>query len=108
VSREERVAQNEAISREINEGIEESKTKSSAEGRIRIVCECGRPDCNRKIAITLAEYEKVRDNPRTFAVVNDHLVPDIEIVVSETDRFTVVRKREGTPADVAESTDPRT
>ena len=108
MNREERVARNEAISREINEGIEESKTRDSSEGHIRIVCECGRPDCSRKIAITLAEYQTVRGDSRTFAVVNDHLVPDLEIVVSETDRFIVVRKREGTPADVAESTDPRT
>jgi hypothetical protein len=37
----------------------------------------------------------------------DHVTPDVEEVVSQTDRFTVVRKREGTPAEVAEATDPR-
>jgi hypothetical protein len=107
VNREERVARNEAISREINEGIEDSKASSSAERHVRIVCECGLDECDRMLAITLAEYDRVRSDPRTFAVVNDHVVPEIEVVVSETDRFTVVRKDEGTAAEVAESTDPR-
>jgi hypothetical protein len=108
MDREERVARNEAISREINEGIDQSKAATSAEEDVRMVCECGRPDCDRKIAITIAEYERVRDDPRTFAVTKDHVVPDLEVTVSETDRFIVVRKREGTPAEVAEQTDPRT
>jgi hypothetical protein len=34
-------------------------------------------------------------------------MPDVEIVVSDTERFTVVEKREGTPARVVEALDPR-
>jgi hypothetical protein len=34
-------------------------------------------------------------------------VPDVEVIVEETDRFVVVRKREGTPAEIAEEEDPR-
>lgn len=105
--REERIARNEAISRQINEGIEEAKASVSPEGHARMVCECGRDDCDRVIAITLPEYEAVRRDGRRFAVVGEHVIPDVEEVVSETDRFTVVRKREGTPADVAERSNPR-
>ena len=108
MSRDERVVKNEAISREINEGIEESKANSPPETYLRMLCECGRTYCDRKIAITLPEYERVRNDPRTFAVVKDHVVPEAEVAVSETNRFTVVRKRQGTPAKVADSTDPRT
>jgi len=32
---------------------------------------------------------------------------DVEEVVEETDRFVVVAKREGTPAEVASEEDPR-
>lgn len=105
--REERVAKNESVTREINEGIEEAKAAVSAEGHVRMLCECGRADCDVLVAITLGEYEQVRSDPRTFVVAKDHVLPDVEILVSQTDRFSVVQKREGTPAEVAESLDPR-
>jgi hypothetical protein len=105
--REERVARNEAISREINEGIEEAHTAESREGHVRMICECGQTQCQRLIAITIREYEDVRKDPRRFAVAEEHVIPDVERVVYETDRFVVVEKLEGTPADVAEEEDPR-
>jgi hypothetical protein len=70
-------------------------------------CECGRLECDRVIAITLAEYNSVRADPRQFVVVRAHVLADVEQVVSETDRYTVVAKREGTPAAVAVEEDPR-
>jgi hypothetical protein len=106
-SREERVAKNEAVAREINEGIEDSTAWRSSEGYLRMVCECGQSECELLIAITIPEYEAIRGDPTTFAVAAEHVMADVERVVSETDRFTVVRKREGTPAQVAEATDPR-
>ncbi len=54
-------------------------------------------DCDRLIAITIAEYESVRADPRQFAVARDHVMADLEQVVAETDRYTVVAKREGAP-----------
>jgi hypothetical protein len=57
--------------------------------------------------LTIPQYEEVRSGPRQFAVVRDHVLGDVEGVVRETDRFVVVRKKEGTPAEVAEEEDPR-
>lgn len=105
--RESRIAKNEAISREINEGIEEAMASVSPEGYVRMVCECGRPECELLIAITVAEYEDARRDARRFVVTNDHVIPDVERVVTQTERYTVVEKREGTPAAVAEMSDPR-
>jgi hypothetical protein len=104
--REERVAQNEATSRDINEKIEQVQAKSP-DDYFRIVCECGQRDCTRVIAISVPEYEAVRSDARHFAVVSTHVMPDVEDVVRETDRFSVVCKHEGTPARVAEDEDPR-
>ena len=59
------------------------------------------------IAITIAEYESVRADPRQFAVARGHVMADVERVVAETDRYVVVAKREGTPAAVAIEEDPR-
>ncbi len=105
--REERVARNEATSREINEGIEEAHEATPSDRYIRMVCECGLDSCDRLIAITVAEYERVRSEPTHFAVVADHVRSDVEVVVEETDRFATVAKREGTAAEVAVEEDPR-
>ena len=106
-SREERVARNESTTREINEEIEQAHEAAPVEGHVRVLCECGREECDRLIAMTLAEYESVRADPRQFAVVRDHVMAEVEQVVAETDRYTVVAKREGTPAAVAVEEDPR-
>jgi hypothetical protein len=106
-SREERVARNESTTREINEEIEQAHEAAPIEGHVRVLCECGRLDCDRLIAMTLAEYESVRADARQFAVARDHVLADVEQVVAETDRYTVVAKRQGTPAAVAVEEDPR-
>lgn len=105
--REERVARNEATSREINERLTDARQGAPPDEEFRIVCECGHHDCDRLLAITLPEYEHIRAEPTRFAVVRDHVISDVEDVVDETDRFVVVVKREGTPARVASETDPR-
>jgi 5-bromo-4-chloroindolyl phosphate hydrolysis protein len=64
-------------------------------------------DCDRTIDITVAEYQRVRSDPRRFAIVPEHFIADIEAIVEENDRFAVVAKRQGTPADVAIEQVPR-
>jgi len=104
--RGERLAINESAARDINERLENAHP---AEPRdyIRVVCECGREVCDRVIAITPEEYEEIRSDPIQFVVVHDHVIGGIERVVFETDRFAVVAKREGVPAEVAVNEDPR-
>jgi hypothetical protein len=106
-NRQERVARNEATTREINEQIEQAQRAAPVEGPVRILCECGREQCDRLIAITIGEYEALRADPDRFAVARDHVMAEVERVVAETDRFAVVAKREGTPAAVAVEEDPR-
>jgi hypothetical protein len=106
-NRDERIARNEAASREINERIEGGHEGAPSDRYMRITCECGQESCERLIAITVPEYERVRADPRQFAVVRDHVIADMEWAVDETDRFVVVSKREGTPAEVATEEDPR-
>ena len=106
-SREEQVARNKATTRQINEQIEQAQQATPDQGQVRVLCECGQLECDRLIAITLAEYEAVRDDATQFAVVRAHVMPGVERVVAETDRYTVVAKREGIPAAVAIEEDPR-
>jgi hypothetical protein len=106
--REERAAKNEAASRRINEGIEAALGSDQRAVYRIIVCECGLEQCDRTVRITKAEYERARSDPRRFVIFEGHLIPDIEQVVSEGDRFLVVAKRESTPAEVAPREDPGT
>lgn len=102
--REERLARNEAAAREINERLEEADDSGAY---LRMICECGRDSCDRVVAITTTEYEEIRSDPLQFVVVKEHLIPDIERVIAETERFIIVVKREGEPAEVAVEEDPR-
>ena len=101
------MALNEAASREINEEIERVHQDDPPGRRMKIACECALKTCNEVIEITVAEYQDVRSDPRQFAIVPDHFIGDIERIVFENDRFAVVAKREGVPADVARDENPR-
>jgi hypothetical protein len=54
------------------------------------------------------EYEQVRSDSATFAVVQGHHIPDVEEIVERRKRYDVVRKIAGEPEELAEKTDPRT
>jgi hypothetical protein len=107
ISREERMATNEAASREINERIEEAYQGEPPANRIDIVCECARMTCDAAIDITLDEYVHARKDARHFVILREHFVGDIERIVFENDRFAVVAKREGAPAEIARDENPR-
>jgi len=106
-SAEEQGAVNEAVARDLNEDIEAAHEEAGREGIVPMLCECGKPDCEHVVPMTLDEYEEVRADPRRFAVAPDHVAVQIEQVVEDEGRFLVVEKRPGVPADVAEEQDPR-
>jgi hypothetical protein len=99
-----RVAMNEATFRKVNEGME---TGQDPTGLLTFVCECGRLGCNRLMELTRAEYEDVRSDPRSFAIVDGHEIPEVEDIVARTDRYVVVMKRGQPEEEVVERTDPR-
>jgi predicted ThiF/HesA family dinucleotide-utilizing enzyme len=99
-----RVAMNEATFRKVNEGMEAGQ---DPEGLLTFLCECGRLGCNKLMSLTRAEYEAVRANPRRFAVIDGHEIPEVEDVVDRSERFITVEKRGKPEAEVVEHTDPR-
>jgi hypothetical protein len=99
-----RVAMNEATFRRVNEGMEAGQ---DPDGLLTFVCECGRLGCNKLIALTRDEYERVRASSRRFAVIDGHEIPEVEDVVERSDRYIVVEKRAKPEAEVVEDTDPR-
>ena len=104
MSREARVAKNEVLFREVNERI---RDLAPEDGQTEFLCECGDAACVEPVTMSLSEYEFVRREAARFFVLPGHEVPDVEDVVERRERFTIVAKREGTPAEIAEDTDPR-
>ena len=95
---------NEATFRRVNEGMEAGQ---DPDGLLTFLCECGRLGCNRLIELTRAEYEGVRGDARTFAIIDGHEIADVEEVVERHERYIVVRKRGEPEEEIAEDTDPR-
>ncbi len=110
--RERRVAHNETVFRSANEVIR-AKREQLDFGPVDetpFICECGDPRCTSAMLLSLAEYERVRSDPNTFAVIPGHDNPAAEAVVTnvlhKSDRFAVVEKHENVRS-VTEATDPR-
>jgi len=101
--RQARLAENEVLYRNVNERIEDINQVFDAVATIggEWICECSDMSCTTPIKATLAEYEAVRANPRTFMVAPGHVFRDVERVVRGNERFTVVEKL-GAAAEVAE------
>jgi len=106
--RTERIGRNEALFREVNERLKELGSSFDVHPETAdFVCECGSVSCTEAITMPLAEYERVRENGRTFATITGHELVDVETVVEDHGRWQVVEKHEGGPARLAEAEDPR-
>ena len=106
-TRQQRVAKNEALFREVNERIKDVNFSHVGTGEHDFLCECGDDDCTAPISLTLAEYEHVRADSTHFAIVPGHDVPDVESVISQNERFAVVEKETPAAARIAVERDPR-
>ena len=106
-AREERVARNETLFREVNERIRDVNVALATAEATDFLCECGDESCTLPISLTLAEYDAVRAEATHFAVVPGHVVPDIELVVAQNDRYLVVEKTDPDAARIVEAEDPR-
>jgi hypothetical protein len=106
-AREERVARNETLFREVNERIKQVNVALATVEATDFLCECGDESCTKPISLTMAEYEAVRAEATHFAVVPGHVVPDIERVLAEHGRYSVVAKTDPDAARIVEAEDPR-
>jgi hypothetical protein len=104
--REDRIARNESLFREVNERIRDVPPEGPEPEHSGFLCECGDAACTETVLLSLEEYEAVRSDPATFAVLPTHVIEDVEEVVARTDRFVTVRKYPEEAA-IANDTDPR-
>jgi hypothetical protein len=103
---QERLGANEAVFREINEGIERGQWPGEEDAPISFRCECATLGCNALLELSVREYERVRSNSRRFIVRPGHERLDVEVVVERQPGYCVVEKlaEAGTRA---EESDPR-
>ena len=105
--RAEQVARNEAHFRDLNaaldKGLEGSPRLREETG---FICECGRPACGSLVHVPLAKYEEVRSDARRFLIAPGHEILEVEDVVEEGERHSVVRKFLDV-IHIVEPTDPR-
>jgi hypothetical protein len=105
--REERVARNETLFREVNERIKQVNVGLAAVEATDFLCECGDEACTQPISLTMAEYEAVRAEGTQFAVMTGHVVRDLERIVVSNERYVVVAKTDPEAVRIVEAEDPR-
>ena len=93
---EERLAQNEALFRDVNERVQALRERSGAfhddDSLEEFLCECGDEVCLEKIPLTRAEYGEARAGREQFLIVPGHEVAGAERVLRENDRYALVAK----------------
>jgi 5-bromo-4-chloroindolyl phosphate hydrolysis protein len=100
--REVRAARNQALFRAVNEKLTElNEALVPITGTLTIACECADTHCVEMIELKPDDYLAVRSEPRRFAVLAEHVIPDVENVVEDFERYVVVEKR-GTAGDLTE------
>jgi hypothetical protein len=102
MSREARLARNEAIFREVNERIAEL-SENWVGDEFHIVCECATVGCQSMLGISLEDYRAVREHPLRFIVAPGHTVSDIEDLVERRGDFEVVEKHAELAAELQPS-----
>ncbi|MGH3072299.1 MAG: hypothetical protein ACRDNB_08535 [Gaiellaceae bacterium] len=105
--RERRLAQNEALFREVNEKVQAVATTHGDDDHVyEFYCECSNADCTLQVPATIAAYEAVREHPDRFLIFPRHALPDIETVLEETPDWWVIEKT-GEAGSYVSRLDPR-
>jgi hypothetical protein len=104
--RERRMAQNEALFREVNERVNDLGAGYGVGTRYEYLCECANIDCTFRLPIDPGDYEAVRRDPAQFIVLPVHFTPEVEELVATHEAYWVVRKT-GEAAAYVSHLDPR-
>jgi hypothetical protein len=105
---QERVARNDAIFREANEGIQQAASTHDVLEQIPFICECAEESCRELLVLSMDEYEEIRGNPRHFLNAPGHVraAQGAAEVVDDRGRYEIVEKT-GYAGDIVEGLDPR-
>ena len=99
---------NETRSRQTNEWIEAANDRFGADNPMdEYRCECSDLMCADVVSLTRIEYEAVRSDGLHFFIATHHENPELDQLIVEHGRYSVVAKLPGEPARIALGSDPR-
>lgn len=104
--KETRMAETEALFREVNEGIAAAAERFDAD-EAEFVCECSDASCAHRVEVRLDEYERVRADPTHFLLVPGHEAVHVERIVRHRGGYAVVEKVEKTMRAIVKRLQPR-
>jgi hypothetical protein len=99
---EQRAARNEALFREVNENI--ARLEEATSGSVpppAFICECASDRCVDHVPVDEDTYRRVREHPRRFIVLPEHVDETLESVAERHAGYVIVEKT-GAAGDVAE------
>jgi hypothetical protein len=102
--RERRVAENEALFRQVNEHVVAGGRRPGES--FEILCECASVGCMEQLQVTTEWYARARSEPTDFLLKPGHAEPEFETVIEVREEFELVRKT-GAAAAVARQLDQR-
>lgn len=94
-SQEAKLAQNEALFREVNERVAETASRFARAGGapdFEFICECADVECLDRVAMTIGEYRHVRSDSTWFLIRPGHAEHVIEVVVERHSEYEIVEK----------------
>lgn len=103
---ERRLAENEVLFREFNEGVqrqlEDLRAMAKAHGEESLLgeediplyfyCECSKKDCEKRIKIKPSRYDEIHKNRKHFTILCGHEAEEIERVIAKETNFCVIEK----------------
>jgi len=96
-----------AVRRLVNDEFLEVATRlDDGSTMFEFICECSTSGCFERVSLTLAEYERIRQDGTHFLLAAGHEDIAIEQVIAERDGYVVVEK-DGVAGLVADDEDPR-
>ncbi|MGZ6545417.1 MAG: hypothetical protein ACXVEI_08915 [Actinomycetota bacterium] len=99
---------NETRSRQTNEWTEAANDRFGADNPMdEYRCECSDHMCADVVSLTRVEYEDVRSDGLNFFIATHHENPELDELLVEHGRYSVVAKLPGEPAQIALRSDPR-
>jgi hypothetical protein len=104
-ARQRRLASNQALFRLVNAQVRELNESFEGLSGSVFVCECANTECAEHVELSLADYQRVRDNDHWFFVAasDEHVFPEVEAVVERNERYYIVEKVEA-GAEIADET----